>query len=323
MTLHDAYGYLLVHFVEDAHEHAEKVYFSLSIGDDPLRWRRLGAGRAVLESTEGTSGVRDPFLVRRRDGAGFHLLATDLRVWRRQGQDWEHFTRHGSRDLVVWDSTDLLDWSEPRYVEVAPSTFGMAWAPTVSYQESTGEYLVFFSGKVFAPDDVGHDGDASSAVHVVRTRDFAAFTSPLEYLAMSTGVIDLVAVPDGDLVHVIAKHDDGDADTQAVFHQVRRGYFGLPRTVATRVGSVFGDHVEGPLLFKENDGARWFLWVDQYGTSPQRFHALTSRDPASGDWTPVPDEDFQLPPLTKHGSVLSLTATEHAALDARWPEVRR
>lgn len=311
----DARGYLLVHFVEDAHRHAEKLYLSLSVGDDPLRWRRLNGGEPVLESARGTTGVRDPFVVRRRDGRGFHILATDLRVWRPEGQDWEHFTRHGSRDLVIWDSPDLLAWSEPRYVEVAPPTFGMAWAPTVSYDDATDEYLVFFSGKVFDVEDIDHEASVAAAVHVVRTRDFVTFGLPQEYLAMPTGVIDLVAVPDGELVHVLAKHDDNDPETLAILHQVRHGFFGEARTVATHVGAVFGEHVEGPLLFKENHGDRWFLWVDQYGTNPQGFHALTSRHPASGDWTPVPDEEFHLPPATKHGSVLALTRGEWERLN--------
>ena len=47
----DGFGYLLVHFVEDARGHGEKIYFSLSEGDDPLRWRRVNRGGAVLEWT--------------------------------------------------------------------------------------------------------------------------------------------------------------------------------------------------------------------------------------------------------------------------------
>lgn len=57
-TSGDRYGYLLVHFVEDAQGHAEKIYFSLSIGDDPASRRRLNNGEPVLESTQGTTGLR-------------------------------------------------------------------------------------------------------------------------------------------------------------------------------------------------------------------------------------------------------------------------
>ncbi|WP_108718224.1 glycoside hydrolase family 43 protein [Miniimonas sp. S16] len=307
----DRFGYLLVHFVEDAQGHAEKVYLSLSEGDDPLRWRRLNGGEAVLESRLSTTGVRDPFLVRRRDGAGFHVLATDLRVWGRGEPDWDAFTRHGSRSLVLWDSTDLVTWSAPRLVEVAPPSFGMAWAPTVSWDAQAGHYRVFFSGKRFADDDPDHTGDAAAAVWCATTSDFETFSDPELYLALPTGVIDLVAVPDGDLVHVVAKQDDAATDSAAVFHQVRHGFDDAAgRTVATRIGADLGPHVEGPLLFRENDGGRWFLWVDQYDSQPQGFRALTSHDPASGSWTPVPEGEFVMPLNTKHGGLIPLTRQE-------------
>lgn len=311
-----AYGYLLVHFVEDAAGHAEQVYLSLSEGDDPLSWRRLNAGEPVLGWTGGTTGVRDPFIVRRRDGLGFHILATDLRVWGAGDPDWDAFTRHGSRDLVVWDSADLLVWSAPRAVEVAPPTFGMAWAPTVAYDEAASTYRVFFSAKAYDETDPEHLGSAAAAVHVVTTDDFVTFSRPEAYLQMPTGVIDLVAVPDGDLVHVLAKHDDADPGSLGVFHQVRRGFDDPePTTVATHLGAGLGGHVEGPLMFRQNDAERWFLWVDRYGTHPQGFHAFETDDPASGRWVPVPDEDFRLPEQTKHGSVLPLTRAEWSRLD--------
>ena len=312
-----AYGYLLVHFVEDAAGHAEQVYLSLSEGDDPLRWRRLNNGAPVLGSPRGTTGVRDPFAVRRRDGLGFHILATDLRVWGSGDPDWEALTRHGSRDLVIWDSVDLVHWSVPRYVEVAPTTFGMAWAPTVAFDEAASAYRVFFSAKVFDEQDPEHLGESAAAVHVMTTQDFETFSAPEPYLQMRTGVIDLVAVPDGDIVHVLAKHDDDDPRSLGVFHEVRRGFDDpRPTLVATHLGSGSGEHVEGPLMFRENGRDRWFLWVDQYGTQPQGFHALVSDDPASGRWVPVPDADLQLPAQTKHGSVISLTRAEWDTLHA-------
>ena len=313
----DLFGYLLVHFVEDSDGHAEQVYLTLSDGNDPLRWRRLNAGAPVLESTAGTTGVRDPFLVRRRDGSGFHILATDLRVWGRGTPDWDAFTRTGSRNLVVWDSPDLLHWSPARYVEVAPARFGMAWAPTVVYDEDASVYRVFFSATTFDGADPEHVGHAAAAVHMVTTTDFVTFSAPAPYLALATGVIDLVAVPDGPAVHVFAKHDDRDAASQGVFHQVRNGFDDpRPVTVAVRVGSDDGDHVEGPLVFRENAGDRWFLWVDRYGRDPQGFRAFVSTDLGSGRWDRVPDEDFHLPELTKHGSVIALTRSEWDTLHA-------
>jgi len=60
----DNFGYLLAHFIEDRHGYAERIHFSLSDGDDPLRWMPLWGGRPLLTSDIGTTGVRDPALVR-------------------------------------------------------------------------------------------------------------------------------------------------------------------------------------------------------------------------------------------------------------------
>ena len=316
----ELFGYLLVHFVEDPAGHAEKVYFSLSEGDDPLRWRRLNGGQPVLESLVGTTGVRDPFLVRRSDGLGFHILATDLRVWASdKPPNWDELSRHGSRDLVVWDSADLLSWSGPRLVTVAPPTFGMAWAPTVDVDKETGEYLVLFSAKVFDDDDRDHRGAVDASVHLVRTRDMLTFSEPAEYMAVPGGVIDLVTVQDGDRVHVLAKHEAGGPDTMSVFHQIRADFDDADAPIAAeRVGAPFGTGMEGPLVFHAHQGQYWYLWVDQYGREPHGFRALRTRDLSSATWQPVPEEEFQIPHSTKHGSVLSLTREEHEALLERF-----
>src|SRR3954451_4417692 len=132
----EGFGYLLVHFVEDPCSHAEKIYLSLSEGDNPTAWRRLHRGEAVLESVQGTGGVRDPQLV--RGPHGFHIIATDLRVWRPEGPNWWEFRHRGSRDVVIWDSPNLLDWSAPRYVTLAGEGAGMVWAPKTVRDPATG-----------------------------------------------------------------------------------------------------------------------------------------------------------------------------------------
>lgn len=316
MSHEEQYGYLLVHFVEDPDGHAEKIYFSLSEGDDPLRWRRLNDGEPVLESLLGTTGVRDPFIVRRRDGSGFHILATDLRVWATgTAPDWDQLSRYGSRDLVLWDSEDLLTWSDARLATVAPSTFGMAWAPTVDVDPETGEYLVLFSAKVFDADDADHRGTVDASVQLVRTRDFRTFSEPVEYMRVPGGVIDLVTVRDHGQVHVLAKHEAGGPDTMSVFHQIRAHFddAGAP-IAAMRVGAPFGTGMEGPLVFREHRGPYWYLWVDQYGRQPHGFRALRTLDLGSAQWEPVPEGEFQIPHSTKHGSVLSLTREEYDAV---------
>lgn len=315
MTTPDGYGYLLVHFVEDETGHSEKIFLSLSRGDDPLRWRRLGA---VLESTRGTTGVRDPHIVRGPNGR-FHLVATDLRVWRPEGQDWDLYRHRGSRDLVVWDSDDLLTWSDARFVTVAPEGAGMAWAPESVYDPVSGDFLVHWSSGLAEDGDPATGETGPSRILVARTKDFVTFTEPETYLELPGGVIDMtvLVLPDGVLR--FAKHHDDAPGTLQVFQQNGSSFFASDfTTVARGIGQELGPMIEGPLVFPRHREARWYLWVDQYTLRPYGYQAYTSADPASGEWELV--DGFELPEDTKHGAVLPLTRREYEALDARFPD---
>ncbi|WP_420111935.1 glycoside hydrolase family 43 protein [Pseudactinotalea sp.] len=310
----EKYGYLLVHFVEDQAGHAEKVYYSLSVGDDPLRWRRL-AGGPVLESTTGTTGIRDPHVVRGPDR--FYLVATDLRVWRPEGPDWFAYRHRGSRDILVWESTDLLAWSEPRFLRVAPEGAGMAWAPESIYDPESGDYLVFWSSGLEDDGDPSLGTTGPSRIMVARTRDFVTIGEPQTYLELPVGVIDqtIHVTPTG--AHRFAKHDDAAPDSMQVFHQ--RGSAVLEddfRTLASRVGQQLADHLEGPLVFKHHHEDRWYLWLDRYAAQPQGYLAFTTTDLDSGTWTHVPE--LEVPEYTKHGVVVPLRRHEYDAIQERF-----
>jgi len=305
----DLYGYVLVHFMEDPEGHSEKIFLSRSVGDDPSRWERLNAGRPILESQLGTTGVRDPYLI--RTDQGFTVLATDLRVWGESGQDWDGWTRRGSRSLVFWDSPDLLTWSPPRLVEVAPPTAGMAWAPEAVRDPDTGDFLVFWSSKLYEPDDPGHTAPSYSRIMVARTRDFHSFTPPEVLVDSGRSVIDMTAVQLDGRVHRILKEEPEPADSRKVYHEVGSGFFADDfRTLATRIGDELFSKVEAPLIFRDNHRERWYLFVDQYERRPQGYFGFWTDDLGSGTWTAFAPEEFHMPPDTKHGAVVPLRRSE-------------
>lgn len=316
------FGYLLVHFVEDPLNHREKIFLSLSEGDTPVAWRRLNHGEPVLESQGGTGGVRDPNIVRGPDGV-FHILATDLRVWRPAGPNWWEFRHRGSRDLVIWDSIDLLSWSEPRFITLAPEGAGMAWAPKAVYDPISGDYLVFFSSGLLESrpahqDSVTQAETGASRIMVTRTRDFTHFTPAESYLKLTGGVIDMSVLVTDTSVHRFAKHDDGAPESLHVFHQRGSALFADDFvTVSHGIGQEIAPTVEGPLAFRDNHESRWYLWVDQYSRQPQGYEAYTTTNIEAGDWRLVPD--FRLPENTKHGTVLPLQAAEYEALNTFYP----
>ncbi|WP_028609012.1 immunoglobulin-like domain-containing protein [Paenibacillus harenae] len=118
----DYAGYLFSYFTGEGTPDGEQVYFALSEGNDPLHWKELNGGKPVLTSTMGEKGVRDPFLIRSPEGDKFYMIATDLKIngdW-----NWDRAQRQGSRSIMVWESSDLLNWIEQSMVEVSPAEAG-------------------------------------------------------------------------------------------------------------------------------------------------------------------------------------------------------
>ncbi|WP_088102972.1 hypothetical protein [Halalkalibacter urbisdiaboli] len=125
----DYAGYLFTYFKGES-EHivdGEQVYFALSKGNDPLYWQELNGGKPVLTSDLGEKGVRDPFIIRSPLNHTFYLLATDLKI---QGNgNWDRAVTEGSKAMMVWESSDLVHWSNERMVYLAPPEAGCTWAP--------------------------------------------------------------------------------------------------------------------------------------------------------------------------------------------------
>lgn len=125
----DYVGYLISTF-SDANP---KIQFHLSDGNSATNFKFLNGGNPVLASTVGTKAVRDIFLTMNSARSEYYLLATgkfkyhiklrftfpfltitfiDLDVTA-SGFSWDWATRKGSRGIVVWKSTDLVNWSGP------------------------------------------------------------------------------------------------------------------------------------------------------------------------------------------------------------------
>lgn len=312
------FGYLLVHFVEDPEGYGEQVHLSLSDGDDPCAWVRLNGGRPLLRSDVGTTGIRDPFVVR-GDGELF-LVATDLRIYGGDDAGWDAWTRRGSRSILVWRSTDLVTWSDPWKLEVAPPTAGMAWAPEALYDAERGAFLLYWSSKLYAADDVAHEGEAYSRVLGAWTTDFRTVEEPHVLVDRGADVIDTTILVEDGVVHRVSKQESMAADSAKVFHEVGPSLFSDEfRTVATRIGADAYDRLEGPVLFRAHGEDAWYLFLDQYDRRPQGYIGFRTTDLASGRWEPVPSDRFRMPPDTKHGGVLPLVGDEWHRLLTAYP----
>jgi hypothetical protein len=294
-------GYLLAHFIGEQPD-GEQVYFSYS--EDGLHWKDLNAGLPVLRSELGENGVRDPFLVRSPREDKFYLITTDLRI--ASGQGWDTAVNAGSRDIIVWESADLVHWSSPWAVTVGIPEAGCVWAPEAIYDEDADEFLVFWASATQEPREEAR----KQKIYSARTRDFRTFTAPDKYIERNNHIIDTTIIAHNGHYYRYSK----DETTKNI--RVERGA-SLAQDAFTDIHapaleSLLG--VEGPQIFKLNGREEWCLIVDRFAEGKGYLPLLTS-DLDGGEFRVVPDGSFDLGKTKKrHGGVLPITPAECSRL---------
>ncbi|MBQ5425816.1 MAG: hypothetical protein IIU31_01445, partial [Pseudobutyrivibrio sp.] len=102
----------------------ENIYFATS--QDGFNYDELNGGEYVLTSEKGEKGLRDPYIMRSHEGDKFYMIATDLSIGR--NGDWGRAQNAGSQAIMVWESTDLINWSKQRMVTITDSIdAGCTW----------------------------------------------------------------------------------------------------------------------------------------------------------------------------------------------------
>ena len=198
----DFEAYLFGHFIGESygegpqtmegHPTGEQIFFALADVGEGLHFKDMNGStmsnlKPVLKSNVGELGVRDPFICRSPEGDTFYLIATDLSVYTRGG--WNNnagqATKTGSHSITLWESHDLVNWTDARLIPVAREDAGMAWAPEMIFCEETGEYYIFFSSTVL--DDYSKGTNAKilerDCVYYTATRDFFHFGETKKFIS--------------------------------------------------------------------------------------------------------------------------------------------
>lgn len=308
-------GYLFAYFLGEGTPTGERVHLATSRGNDPLRYDTLNNGVPVLTSTTGTTGARDPFLMRKRDG-GFLLITTDAKM--HDGPSWDHAQRHGSRNIVIWESPDLVTWSSPRLAEVGDDTVGNVWAPEAFYDPATRRYVVFWASNLYPRTDPQHTGPSYNRVLYATTTDFRAFSPQRVWIDPGHAVIDTTVVTDRGQFFRFTKDEREQSQAPCgkfVFQERGRSFFGPYGKVADCLGRGDIAMGEGATLFQDNNSGRWHMFVDEF--LGRGYVPFETDDLASGRWTPSASAD--LPTGSRHGSVLPVTADELRRVRAAHP----
>lgn len=302
---HAAGGYLFVTFNSEATPMGEQIYFGLS--KDGRDWQALNQAEPVLVSELGEKGVRDPYILRSHDGKKAWIIATDLSM--HFHRDWTRATNRGSKSIVIWESTDLVNWSEPRLVKVAADDAGCTWAPEAVYDEETGDYLVFWASKT------GSDKFVKHRIWAARTKDFVTFGKPFIYIDKSGHVIDTSIIRENGKYYRFSK----DEQFKAVTLEVSEKLMGPWRDVTDfSLAKMVG--YEGPACFQiepasAGKSAVWCLLLDYYSKG-RGYQPYITQNLAGGQFAPA--FDIKFPFKFRHGSVLPVTESEYARLKSAY-----
>ncbi|GAA1189500.1 hypothetical protein F4556_006584 [Kitasatospora gansuensis] len=305
-------GYLMVHFTGDGST-GQQTYLSHST--DGVHWNDLNGGGMVLRSTVGTQGVRDQALVRSPDGSRYWIIATDLCIG--CGQNWDQAVNNASRNLVVWESTDLVTWSKPWLLNVAGAIPDgrNAWAPEAIWDPTTNDYVLYWATNATL------NGVLKHRIYAARTSDFHSTTTPQVYIdrAGTQNIIDtqIVEVPSGvGNFRYVRASGDGQITLEG-----SNSIMGTWTNLGNLSGiGLTGSQVEGPMWMKSNSGNQWALYLDQYASGGGYMPVLTTDPSNPAAYQKQASGSYNMGGTKKrHGWILNLTAAEESRVMARWP----
>lgn len=304
--------YLFVHFREKSTSDGEQVYFGLS--RDGFHWEQVHGGKPVLWSNLGEQGVRDCTIIRGDDGI-YRIFATDLSLahnfQKKYNAHWPTVARNGSKCLSMWESPDLLHWSQQRLVQLGDADFGCLWAPDVIRDFKTGEYVLHWSSSHAC------NGYGDMAIFCSRTRDFRHFTKPeLLYRKEDAGVIDSAIYAEDGLYYLFVKSDRNPERILLLQSADVQGPYTRVEAFDESMLSIEEGLYEGATATKLPDG-RWCLLLDYYGVpgEGQGYVPFVAPTLASGRFVRA-DGDFSFPYGYKHGTVIAITREEYEAICA-------
>ncbi len=303
-------GYLWTHFATEGGY--ETIFFGHS--EDGLHWSKLNDNQSILANLGGDLGVRDPHLVRSPDGDKYWIIGTDLHAegGGAGGSGWDQL--NASQNLVVWESTDLVNWSDQRIVFAGFDQAGCVWAPEATYNEATGEYYVYWAARDRTDDGTN---DWALRMYLTKTRDFVTFTEPEIWTSLNEkgdglagpNIIDSTIAKEGDTYYRFSTSD---------WHTVVDTATSLDgpwtRVIDPGEASAHGlrASMEGLTVYPLPDG-RWAAMGDQngyYGHIADTLESLEFEQLSVGAGA----DQYSFDQRFRHGSVLRLSAAEEERL---------
>lgn len=277
---------------------------------DGFNWESVNDGRPVMWAYYGDRGVRDFTVIRSEIDGKFYVLATDLSLaytMRAHRSDfWKFVSEQGSKSLAVWESEDLVHWSEQRLVQIGDEDFGCLWAPDIIFDREAGDYVVHWSS-AHRSNQYGN-----KAIWYARTKDFKTFTKPeILYKKEDSEVIDSAVYEEDGRYYMFLKSHGNPNRCMLLSSDRITGEYRRVEAFDRSMEKVQAGLYEAPTAVRLEDG-RWCLFLDFYGASGagQGYVPFVADSLASGEFVRA-DEKFSFPYGFKHGTILTITPEEY------------
>lgn len=301
-------AYLFVHFREKTTPDGEQVYFGLS--KDGFHWEAVNEGRPVLWAYYGDKGVRDFTITRCQETGKFYIMATDLSLaygMRNQYHNsWYEISVNGSKCFSIWESDDLVNWSEQRLVKIGDENFGCMWAPDLIYDKENKDYVIHWS----SPHRDYQNG--FKGIYYSRTKDFQTFTKPeVLYRKEDSGVIDSAIYEEDGMYYLFVKSEDHPAKNMLLISKQVTGPYTKIEAFDECMAELDPHVYEAPTAVRSEDG-NWCLFLDYYGVrgAGQGYVPFICENIAKGKFVRS-DASFSFPYGFKHGTILPITMEEY------------
>ena len=163
----------------------QRVHFAVS--KDGYHFTPLNNNDEIITQTKGTLNCRDPYIFKGQDGY-YYIIATDM--------DCNTGWWGNSNSMVLWRSTDLVNWTDETIINMAEITgawIGRCWAPQVIWDENEQKYFVYFA--LYRNDD--DYGTEMYYCYTDNLLDQSSYSNPKEFYTPASGK-DAI---DGDIIY--------------------------------------------------------------------------------------------------------------------------
>jgi non-reducing end alpha-L-arabinofuranosidase len=287
-------AYVMAYFKESPSMQGASYGLHLAVSSDGLNWSPLNQNNAVATPTQGTLGLRDPYLLRKQDGS-FVVLATDL-----NGTDFGQQNQF----IHIWDSADLTSFTGYRRVRMHTLPTH-TWAPEAFYDPARGQYGIFYSV---------HNG-TRDVFFVNYTTDFRTVSAPQTFFDPGFNVLDGTMFTEGGVNYLYYKNLANGLLFGARSSTLNPGSFNATTYTS---GLRQGNGIEAPIVVKSLTSNTFYLWGDSYSPVNGEFYAWQSTNIGANSWTVLNQRAYTQPLNSKHAGITPITADEQSRLISRW-----